>query len=263
MPPHTFYRGRTALVTGASGGIGADMARLLGGYGARVLLVARSADALAAVADEVRQRGGEAAVYAADLQPAGAAAELAARVAAGGETVDVLVNNAGFGVQGPFLDAAPADVSGMVGLNVAAPTDLVRRFLPGMVERRRGGVLNVASIAAWTPAPRFAVYAATKAYVLSLTEALHVEVRGAGVHVSGLCPGPVRTGFADRAGMGERFFAGGLPSRRVACEGLEGLAANRRRVVPGWSAKLQTAAVRFVPPRLLLEATERIVRRAD
>ena len=263
MHPDAFYRSRTALVTGASGGIGEDIARLLGGYGARVLLVARSAGRLADVAAEVRQRGGEAAVFAADLEPPGAAADLADRVEAAGETVDVLVNNAGFGVQGPFLEAGADEAAGMVAVNVAAPTVLARRFLPGMVARGRGGVLTVASIAAFTPAPRFAVYAATKAYALSFSEALWAELRGAGVAATCLCPGPVRTGFAARAGMADRFFAGALPSGAVAQAGLDGLAAGRRRVVPGVANKVQTAATRFVPPALLLRATGLIVRRAE
>ena len=261
--PDPFYHGRTALVTGASAGIGADLARQLGAAGARVVLVARREDALASVAAAVRQAGGTAVVVAADLEPAGAARALAERLGEAGETVDVLVNNAGFGVQGPFLDADAGEVDGMVGLNVATLTGLTRRLVPGMVERGRGGVLNVASTAAFTPAPQFAVYAATKAYVLSLTEALWAELRDTPVHVTCLCPGPVRTEFGERAGMGEGFFAGGLSSARVAREGLDGLAAGRRRVVPGWSNKVQTAATRFVPPAVLLQATERIVRRAE
>ena len=259
----SFYRGRTALVTGASSGIGADLARQLGAAGARVLLVARREGALASVAEAVRRAGGTAAVVPADLEPAGAAGALIDRLQEAGETVDVLVNNAGYGVQGPLVGMAPAEAEGMVALNVAALTGLTCRLVPGMVERGRGGVLNVSSIAAFTPAPRFAVYAASKAYVLSLTEALWAELRGTPVHVTCLCPGPVRTEFGDRAGMSEGFFAGALSSARVAREGLDGLAAGRRRVVPGWANKVQAAATRFVPPAALLQATERIVRRAE
>ena len=255
-----YYRGRTALVTGASSGIGADMARQLGAAGARVLLVARREDALAEVAQAIRHAGGTAVVLAADLEPAGAAQALADRL--GDETVDVLVNNAGFGIQGRFLDADPEAVEGMVGLNVAALTGLTRRLLPGMVHRQRGGVLQVASIAAFVATPRFAVYAATKAYVLSLSEALSQEMKGTGVHVSCLCPGPVRTEFADRAGMADAFFSGAMSSAEVARQGLAGLAENRRRVVPGWSNKIQTAAVRFVPAGPLLAATGLIMKRA-
>lgn len=260
---HSYYRGRTALVTGASSGIGADLARQLGAAGARVLLVARRERALSEVAGAVVRAGGTAAVFAADLEPAGAAGALADRVDEAGETVDVLVNNAGFGAQGPLLETDVGQVEGMVGLNVAALTGLTRRLAPGMVARGRGGVLNVASIAAFTPAPGFAVYAATKAYVLSFTEALWAELRDTPVHVTCLCPGPVRTEFGDRAGMADRFFAGALPSGRVAREGLDGLAAGRRRVVPGWTNKVQTAATRLVPPAALLRATGLIVDRAS
>ena len=255
-----FYRDRTALITGASSGIGAEMARQLGAAGARVVLVARRQDALAGVADDVRQRGGTAVVVAADLEPAGAAQALADRL--GDETIDVLVNNAGFGAQGPFLDADVGAAEGMVGLNVTALTGLTRRLMPGMIDRRRGGVLNVASIAAFTPAPRFAVYAATKAYVVSFSEALRHETRGTGVHVTCLCPGPVRTEFGDRAGMADAFFSGAASSEQVARAGLAGLAEDRRRVVPGWFNKVQAAATRFVPRGALLQATGAIMKRA-
>lgn len=255
-----YYRGRTALVTGASSGIGADMARQLGAAGARVILVARREEALTGVAQSIRQSGGEAVVVAADLEPADSAAELVDRL--GDETVDVLVNNAGFGIQGPFLDADADAVEGMVGLNVTTLTSLTRRLLPGMVHRQRGGVLNVASVAAFVPAPSFAVYAATKAYVLSLSEALFQEMKGTGVHITCLCPGTVKTEFADRAGMSEAFFSGAMASPTVARAGLDGLAQGRRRVVPGWSNKIQTAAVRFVPPGPLLAATGAIMKKA-
>ncbi|MDT7856217.1 SDR family oxidoreductase [Rubrivirga sp. S365] len=256
------YTGRTALVTGASGGIGADLARGLAARGARVLLVARSADRLDAVADEIRGRGGAAEALVADLEPPGAAGALAARLDGAGERVSVLVNNAGFGVQGPFLDASAEAAEGVIGLNVTALTSLTRRLLPSVVAER-GGVLNVASTSAFVPAPGLAVYAATKAYVLSFTEALHAELGGAGVRVTCLCPGPVPTGFAERAGMGDRFFAGGLSSERVAREGLDGLARGRLRVVPGWTNKVQVAATRFTPPALALRVARAVVGRGD
>ncbi len=120
----------------------------------------------------------------------------------------------------------------------------------------------MASIAAFAPAPRFAVYSATKAYVLWFTDALHAEMRAAGVHVTCLCPGPVRTGFGDRAGLSDSFFAGSLSPERVARAGLDGLAANQRRVVPGWTNKLQTAAARWVPSGGLLRVTDAILSRA-
>ena len=137
----------------------------------------------------------------------------------------MLVANAGFGVQAPFAETEPQAVRGMVQLNALALTSLARLVLPGMLARRRGGVLTVASVAAFVPAPTFAVYAATKAYVLSLTDAVHAETRGSGVHVTCLCPGPVPTAFGDRAGMRASFFSGlfsgSLSAGAVAEAGLE------------------------------------------
>ena len=243
-----FFRGRTALVTGASGGIGAETARQLGAAGARVLLVARTESALDAVAGEVRALGGEARTLVADLGAPGAAEALVARL---GEPVDVLVANAGVGVRARFAETDPGDVRTMAMLNVVSLTSLARLLLPDLLAARRGGILTVASTAAFVPAPTFAVYAATKAYVLSFTDALHAELRGSGVHATCLCPGPVPTGFGARAGMSPAFFAnaltGVLPAETVARAGLAGLARNRRRVVPGMINRVQTAATRFVP----------------
>jgi short-subunit dehydrogenase len=253
MSTDAYYRTQTVLLT-------ADMARQLGAHGARVLLVARSADALDAVAAEVRAAGGEAEAIALDLQAPDAADRLVERVQ--GETIDVLINNAGYGIQGPFLDASEADTDGPVTLNVAALTGLTRRLLPGMVARGRGGVLHVASVAAFAPLPRFAVYAATKAYVRSFSDALHWELRGTGVHVSCLSPGPVRTGFAARAGMDDRFFSGALSSPVVARAGLDGLARNRRQGVPGLLNKAQVIATRLAPMPVTLAIAESLIRRA-
>lgn len=238
------------------------MARRLGDVGAHVLLVARREDALQAVAEEVRQRGGEAEVFVADLALAGAAAALVDRLGDAGEAVDVVINNAGFGRRGDLLDQDPMTVEAQVGLNVMAVTSLTRRLLPVMVARGRGGVLNVASISAFVPAPHLAVYAATKGYILSFTEAVHAELRGTGVHVSCLCPGRVATGFGERAGIDASFYARGSRVEDVAEAGLRGLAENTRRVVPGWWNKVQTAATRFVPTGPTLRVTGGIMRRA-
>ena len=153
----------------------------------------------------------------------------------------------------------------MVALNVAALTDLTRGLLPAMRAARGGGILTVASTAAFVPAPTFAVYAATKAYVLSLTDALHAEMRGTGVHVTCLCPGPVPTGFGDRAGMPASFFSnaltGTLPAEAVARAGLDGLARDRRRVVPGVLNRVQTLATRAVPVGAAMRVAEAILGR--
>ena len=258
----TFDSTSTVLVTGASRGLGAAFAEQIARAGARVVLVARTEDALGDVADRVRRLGGEPVVLAADLALPGASADLAGRLADAHLAIDGLVNNAGYGVAGPFLDASPDDAEGMVMLNAVALTGLTRQLVPGMVARGRGGVLNVASIAGFAPTPRFAVYAATKAYVRSFSDALHTELRGTGVAVTCVHPGPIRTGFAERAGMDDRFFAGALPAEAVASAGLAALAAGRRQTVPGWAHKVQTAATRVVPTAVTLRVAEAMMRRA-
>lgn len=262
MAPDSFFRGQTVLVTGASGGIGAAMARQLGAFGARVILVARSEVALASVAQEVTAAGGTARVVPCDLEAPGAAANLLEQV---GEPVHVLVANAGFGVHAPFAETDPAQIRGMIQLNVAALTDLARLALPPMLAARRGGILTVASTASFVPAPTFAVYAATKAYVRSFSEALHAELRGSGVHASCLCPGPVPTGFGGRAGMNTAFFGsallGTLPAETVARVGLNGLAHDRRTVVPGVSNSAQALATRLVPTGLSMRVARAVLGR--
>lgn len=250
-----FYAHRTVCLTGASAGIGREMARLLAPMGARLLLVARREDALTALADELAT---EAVVVAHDLGTPGATDALADRLTEAGETVDVLINNAGYGLAGPFLDHAP-DAIGMVDLNVRAITQLTARLLPAMAERGRGGVLTVASIAAFQPTPHFAVYGATKAYAQAFSEALHHELLGTGVHATALCPGPVPTEFGTRSGLSDRYFRVGLSAEAVARAGLQGLAANRARVVPGLSTKLAAFGTRLVPPGIVRAVARRAV----
>ncbi|MEM1056330.1 MAG: SDR family oxidoreductase [Bacteroidota bacterium] len=239
-----FYAGRTVLLTGASSGIGREMACHLAPLGARLILVARREDALRSLAAKVST---EAVVMPHDLGAPGDALALVGRLREADETVDVLINNAGFGLAGPFADHADEAV-GMVDLNVRALTQLTAHLLPGMAERGRGGVLNVASLGAFLPVPHLSVYAATKAFVLSFTEALHSEMQGTGVHVSALCPGPVATEFGARSGLQDSYFKVGIPVEAVARAGLAGLAKNKARVVPGLSTKLGAFATRFSPP---------------
>ena len=238
-----FYTGRTILITGASSGIGRAMAERLAPMGARLILVARREAELNALASSLRS---ETAVFAHDLEPPGAARDLAGLVRERGFGVDVLVGNAGFGYAGPFLDHAD-DAVGMVDLNVRALTELTGAFLPAMVERGRGGVLNVASLAGFSTTPNFAVYGATKAYVLRFTEALHDELRGSGVHATALCPGPVATNFGGRSGLKDSYFDLGVPVEAVAHAGLAGLAKNKARVVPGLLTKIGAFSTRLVP----------------
>ena len=181
---------KTALVTGASSGIGAAYARALAAQGYDLILVARRADRLQALADEVKQaHGHRAEVLPADLLRREAPAELVAGVAALGMQVDLLVNNAGMGVHGPFADATAEDDLRMIDLNITSLTALTRAFAPAMIARRSGAIINVASTAAFQAIPFMGVYAATKAYVLSFSEAIAEELRPHGITVQCLCPG--------------------------------------------------------------------------
>ena len=192
-----------ALVTGASSGIGADLARELARDGHDLVLSARSIEPMQALAAELEADGAGAVVIAADLSRPGGATELAGAIAARGLDIDVLVNNAGLGGIGRFDQMEPQRISDMLQVNIVALTELTRLLLPGMVARRRGKVLLVASTASFQPGPRMAAYFATKAYVLSLGEALAYELRATGVTVTTLCPGATATNFFKAAGANE------------------------------------------------------------
>ena len=208
------------------------------------MLVARRGDRLHALAAEV----GNAHVIVSDLSEAGAPQRLAEEVEALGLAVSTLINNAGFGLAGRFA-ALPADRQlEMIELNVRALTALCRIFLPAMVERRSGGILNVASTAAFQAGPHMAVYYASKAFVLSLTEALHQEMKGSGVHVTALCPGPVATEFFEVAGAADgRLARMGAGAPGVVRVGLRGLDRNRAIVIPGVANRVGSQASRFLP----------------
>jgi short-subunit dehydrogenase len=245
------------IVTGASSGIGREIARLA----AReqpVLLVARSLAALEELAAELRAAGGEAHVLALDLASPDASAQVALWLADRGMACDVLVNNAGFGLVGEAVELDAAEQLACIALNVTALTALSLSLLPGMLARGRGGVLNVASVAAYLPGPGMAVYYASKAYVLSLSESLRAEVKGRGVGVTCLCPGPVETRFLSRA-LGGRMAAAArsgpfhVAAAEVARQGWLGFRAGRRIVVPGLANKL-ALAVAWAAPRGLLAA---------
>ena len=241
----------TALVTGASGGIGRELARILAREGFAVVLVARSADKLADLARELRERHGTRIdVIQADLAEPDGPAALAARVRSEQLTIDVLVNNAGVGLNGRFAETDMARELAMIQLNVTSLTELTKRFLPGMLERRRGRILNVASTAAFQAGPMMAVYYATKAYVLSFSEAIANELSGSGVTVTALCPGPTQSGFQNTAGMGEaNLFKGPTvaDSVSVAEAGYRAMMKGERVHIAGLINRIGAFGTRLVP----------------
>lgn len=235
------------VITGASSGIGEAFARHFAREGKSLVLVARRTERLEVLAATLRGGGVEAAVLAEDLREPAAADRIAAAVERLGWEVEGLVNNAGLGFQASFASTSRGQVDSMVGVNIAALARLTHVFLPGMLERRRGFVLNIASTAGFQPVPYFAVYAASKAFVVSFSEALHEEVRGQGVWVAALCPGPVDTEFQQVAGMNPRFFA---RSQHVDEVVAAGAALLRRRGALGWTSWKQwwvSFSVRWLP----------------
>jgi uncharacterized protein len=234
-----------ALVTGASAGLGVEFARQLSKRGHRLVLAARRKERL----DELAKELGNARAVAIDLSKKDAAAKLMADVAANGEVVELLVNNAAFGLIGRFAELDAQRERQMIDLNVGALTDLCRAVAPGMVERKSGGIINVASTAAFQPGPKMAVYFATKAFVLSLTEALHEELKPYGINVSCLCPGPTRTEFGEVAGFGGNglFDRIAMNAPEVVEAGLRGLDSNKAIVIPGLLNKAGAISGRFAP----------------
>jgi short-subunit dehydrogenase len=254
--------GQAALVTGASYGIGLDLAECFAKDGYNLILTARSADALKAVADKLAaQYKITATPIALDLGVQGGGTALAKEIAAKNLTVDVLVNNAGYGIAGA-LDGSKADEQlGMVDLNVRALLELTQIYWPSMLKAKRGGVLNVASTAAFQPGPLMAVYYASKAFVLSFSEAIWKEAEGTGVHVSCLCPGPTVSRFRERAGTGKTKLSNAgsvMPSMAVAKLGYRGFQRNTRVVITGLRNKIQARAVPYLPRETLLGIVKNI-----
>lgn len=246
---------RAAIVTGASSGIGEEFARILSQRGYQVVLVARSANRL----EESAQRlGPHAHPLPTDLSDRTARAGLPDRVAALGLVPDILINNAGFSTLGQVAKSVPEQELNLVEVDVAAVVDLCSRFLPGMVERHRGAVLNVASLAGFGPLPGQAAYGAAKAFVLFYTHSLRGELGGTGVTATALCPGPVDTGFGEAAGFTQEEAENSLPrvmwvpAGQVAQAGIDGLAAGKAVVVPGRVNRVASALFRVAPPELLL-----------
>ncbi len=249
---------RTALVTGASSGIGAAIARELVRRGHGVILVARSADKLAALADELGGAGVRVEALPCDLSDRAARAELLGRVEALGLTPDILVNNAGLSTVGPVAASDPVAEANMIEVDVVAVADLCTRFLPGMLARGRGAVLNVASTAAFQPLPGQAGYAACKAFVLSYTRSLSGELRGSGVQVTALCPGPVDTGFGEAAGFDKEDAEAALPKfmwepvESVAKVAVDALGKGRVVAIPGAANQVAAGFAQLTPKRLLV-----------
>jgi short-subunit dehydrogenase len=251
----------TALITGASSGIGCELAKLFAADKSNVVLVARRQEKLDQLATELRREYGvQVRVLARDLADPDSPPAIFDALAAAGVTVDVVVNNAGFGAAGSVAELPLEKQRDMVEVNVAALTQLTRLFLPGMMERRSGGIFNVGSTAGFQPGPYMAVYYATKAYVLSFTEALAEEVIGTGVRVTCLTPGPTATEFAAAANLEKKllFRMGTADVRTVAQAGYRGFRRGRLLVIPGPTNKLGALAVRFVPRAWVRKVTKRL-----
>jgi len=259
--------GCSALITGASAGIGREFARQLAAHAKSLILVARREQRLNELCDELNQQHPSLAVTVrkTDLADLAQVNELLAWLDRESVDIDVLINNAGLGDSGSFATSDPARNEQMTLVNIASLTTITRHLLPPMIARRQGGILNVSSSAGFLPVPDFAVYAATKAYVTSFSEALRTELRGTGVSVCALCPGPVHTEFqkvAKRPGAqpdtGPEFVF--VPVEQVVREAIAALEANRPLVIPGFSIKLGMLLVRIIPMpilRLLLRFSPR------
>ena len=247
---------RVTLITGASAGIGTELARVFASNGHRVALVARRAERLAALAGEITASGGATPiVIACDLEQPDAGDKIAAALAAEGVEVEFVVNNAGFGLFGNAVELDRAEQLGIIAVNIRATTDLSLRFSDQLI-RHRGGILNVGSIAGFLPGPGMAVYYASKAYVLSLSEALRAELAPRGVRVTVLCPGPVPSEFQARAGFKPGFDSAilNVSASDVAKAGYRGLMANKRAVLPGLGIKIVPLLLRLFPRGFILWA---------
>lgn len=251
-----------AVVTGASSGIGEELAAQLAARGYDLVLVARRRDRLESLAERLRNaHGASCAVIEADLARRAERDALAIRLTSEVSRLDVLVNNAGFGTHGFFRETDLDRELELIEVNCAALVHLTKAVLPGMLERKRGFVMNVASVAAFTPGPVMAMYYASKAFVLSLSEALWEECRGTGVHVSALCPGPVKTEFQSMAGIAAGARSSGaapIPVERVAREGLDALFRGKRVVLPGYQNRIAAFLARYSPRGRMLRTVRAI-----
>jgi short-subunit dehydrogenase len=251
---------RVTLITGASAGIGTELARVFAANSHRVALVARRADRLKTLADQITASGGAAPILIpCDLEARDAGDQIAAALLAEGVEVEFVVNNAGFGLFGQATEMNRAEQLSIIDVNIRSLTDLSLRFSDSLI-RHGGGILNVGSIAGFLPGPGMAVYYASKAYVLSFTEALHQELGHRGVRVTALCPGPVPSEFQVRAGFepGLDSLILNVQASAVALAGYRGLMAGKRAVLPGLGIKMVPFLLRFFPRGFILAAVGRL-----
>ena len=254
------------VVVGASRGIGRAIAKVAARERGPVVLIARSLDGLTAAASDVREAGGEPYMLELDLFSADAPVHVQDFLSSNGLDCDVLVNSAGYGLRGAATTLSTSEQLGMIDVNVRALSDLTLRVLPGMIARRHGGVINLGSVASFTPGPNMAVYYASKSFVRSFSEALHQELRHTGVIVTCVAPGPVETEFLERSGAGRTALFKILPrltSDYVAERAWRGFKAGRRLVIPGVSAKLAALAASMLPSAILLPLIGRLQRRSN
>jgi short-subunit dehydrogenase len=251
-----------AVVTGASSGIGEEFARQLASRGYDLVLVARRIDRLGDLAERIRvTHEVECVPFAADLANPDAREHFVQALVPERERLEVLVNNAGFGTHGFFRETDLERELEMIDVNCAAPVHLTKRLLPWMLDRKRGFIINVASLSAFTPGPVMAMYYATKAFLLSFSEALWEECRDTGVSVTALCPGPVKTEFQSTAGLSPKARSSGtdpMPVEQVVLDAIEGVLSGKRVVIPGYQARIAALLSRYAPRERMLTKVRQI-----
>jgi short-subunit dehydrogenase len=257
---------QTVLITGASGGIGYELAKLFARDHHNLVLVARSADKLAQVAKELQAHGVTVKTIALDLAEPPAPKFLFDQLRREGIAINILINNAGFGALGEFAEMPEEEIGGQIDLNIKALTALTRLFLPPMVKRRGGRIMNVASTAGFQPGPLMAVYYATKAYVISFSEAIANELRHSGVTVTCFCPGATNTGFAKRAGNDQsRVFKqfGAMSAEKVALDGYRAVMEGRTLAISGMQNWLVAQSTRFAPRKVVTALSRWVSEKAE
>lgn len=255
----------TVLITGASGGIGYELAKLFSRDHFDLVLVARSGDKLGQVANELQPHGVKVKTIPLDLSSSSAPKSVFHELQRENVEVDILVNNAGFGIHSEFAQMPESEILGQIDLNIRALTELTRLFLPSMIARHDGKIMNVASVAGFQPGPLMAVYYATKAYVISFSEAIANEVQGSGVRVTCFCPGATHTGFAKRATIEESrlFNFGAMSSERVALDGYRALMKGRTLAISGTHNWLIAQSTRFAPRKMVTAVSRWVTEKTE